>query len=308
MGHTVFPADAEGNAHSVVPYSIGGRDFLIQDDEDWDPRGSVSVIVGGEKVGIANESPDAPALGLEPRGRVSAPVARPARQGCEESDYEGIRTEGRIAAPKTYVSYLVPGRKPACRQRHQERVAAKLGAALVLHDWISPDTSPQWWDSSDVRIPVLFTDHATAREVVSRGRAKLVAGEPSVGFLRVFDADTGEQVASFDDLPHVHDLKPPVGSWFVQYTEVRGDIAYTSWLSNGVVALDLSPLAATAPGDPVKVGQFVPEGAETSPSEDDWPPRVADVWGVFVRDSDGLVFLSDGTSGLWIVRPTGPAA
>ncbi len=307
VGHTVFPADAEGNAHSVVPYSVGGKDFLLQNDEDWDPRGSASVIVAGTDIGVASESPDAPPLAREPHGRVSARVARPTRQGCETSDYEGTRTEGRIAVVKTYVSFFEAGPEPACRQRAQDRVAAKLAAALVLHDWISPDTSPQWWDSSGVRIPVLFTDHHTAQQIVRDGRAKLVAGEPSWGFLRVFDADTGEQVATFDDLPYVHKLRSPPGYWMIQNTEVRGDTAYSSWLSHGVVALDLSPLAAATPGDPVMVGRFVPKGARTSPSEE-WPPGVADVWGVFVRDSDGLVFVSDATSGLWIVRPTGPAA
>ena len=307
VGHTIFPAEAEGNAHSLALYSAGGRDLLLQNDEDLDPRASASVIVGGSAVGVANESPDTPALWLEPHRRISAPVARPIRQGCRTSDYEETRIEGRIAVVKTFLSLSGSGKDPACRQRAQERIAARLGAVLVLHDWISPDTSPQWWDSSDVKIPVLFTDHATARQVVSEGRAKLVAGEPSLGFLRVFDADTGEQVASFDDLPYVHDLESPLGTWSIHNTEVRGDMAYSSWYSHGVVALDLSPLAATTPGDPVMVGQFVPEGAETSPSED-WPAGIPDVWGVFVRESDGLVFLSDATSGLWIVQPTGPAA
>jgi len=31
------------------------------------------------------------------------------------------------------------------------------------------------------------------------------------------------------------------------------------------------------------------------------------VWGVYVRD-DGVIFASDMVTGLWIVRPTGPAA
>jgi hypothetical protein len=306
VGYTNFPADAEGNAHSVVPYSVGGRDFLLQNDEDWDPRGSASVIVAGIDIGVASESQDTPALALEPHGQISGRVARPARQGCEKADYEGIRTEGRIALVKTYLSFG-DERQPACRQRAQDRVAARLGAALVLHDWISQDTSPQWWDSSDVRIPVLFTDHHTARQIVSDGRAKLVAGEPSWGFLRVFDADTGEQVATFDDLPYVHKLRSPPGYWMIQNTEVRGDMAYSSWLSHGVVALDLSPLAKATPGDPVLAGQFVPRGSPNPPSEE-VAPYVANVWGVFVRESDGLVFLSDMASGLWIVRPTGPAA
>lgn len=305
--HMVFPADAEGNAHSVVPYSVGGRDFLLQNDEDTNPRSSASVIVGGAEIGIANEDEFTPPLGLEPEGRISGRVARPAREGCARRDYEGIRTEGRIAVVKTFFSAFGSGPEPACSQLAQERIASRLGAALVLHDWISPDSAPNWWDWTGVDIPVLFTDHAVAREVVDNGRATIVAFDPSYGYLRVFDAETGEQVATFSDLPYVHDLESPLGNWSIHNTEVRGDTAYSSWYSHGVVALDLSPLAATTPGDPVMVGRFVPEEAETSPSED-WPPGIANVWGVFVRDSDGLVFASDATSGLWIVRPTGPAA
>jgi len=309
VSHTIFPADAEGNAASAVPYSVGGRDFLLQDDEDWNSRGATaSVVVGGTEIGIAHEHEFTPPLGLEPQGQIAGRVTRPARQGCEERDYKGLRTQGRIAVVKTFLTaFGPPVPKPACGQNRQERVAARLGAALVLHDWISPDSTPQWWDWGPPDIPVLFTDHATARKVVENGRAKLVAGPPSWGFLRVFDADTGEQVASFDDLPYVHDLDYRPMYWYAYKVEVRGDIAYSSWYSHGVVALDLSPLAAATPRDPVRVGQFVPEGNETSPSEE-FPPGVADVWGVFVRESDGLVFMSDATSGLWIVRPTGPAA
>jgi ring hydroxylating enzyme alpha subunit len=75
--------------------------------------------------------------------------------------------------------------------------------------------------------------------------------------------------------------------------------------SHGIVALDLAPLAAGTPGDPVAVGQFVPEGVPApTPFLHD---GVAVVWGVFVRTGDDLVFASDMAGGLWIVRPTGDA-
>jgi hypothetical protein len=308
VSRTQFTADADGDAHSVVPYSVGGRDFLLQNDEDFDSRSPAHVVVDGSLAGVATESPFAPALFSSPRHRVTGRTVRPRGEGCSVSDYRGLRVDGRIAVPKTRFPFFdtPPGPEPACRARRQDRIANRLGAAAVVHDFISDATSPQWFDATDVPIPVLFTDHATARAMVLEGRARLVALEPSWGFLRVFDANTGEQVASFSDLPYVHDLEGPVGDWSIHNTEVNGDVAYSSWYSHGIVALDLTPLASATPGDPVMVGQFVPEGFPApAPGFHDGVP---DVWGVFVRASDDLVFASDMAGGLWIVRPEGDAA
>jgi hypothetical protein len=65
-------------------------------------------------------------------------------------------------------------------------------------------------------------------------------------------------------------------------------------------------LRATPIGNPVKVGQFIPAGA---PSHTDFiASGVPNVWGVAIRASDHTIFASDLNSGIWIVRPTGPAA
>ena len=120
----------------------------------------------------------------------------------------------------------------------------------------------------------------------------------------------GEQVASFDDVANVHTLPPPkksgAYSWTIHNTEVVGDTAFASWYTNGIVALDLSPLNGATPGDPVKVGQFIPTGAKSNTAS--IPNNLPSVWGVAIRESDGLIFVSDMTSGLWIVRPIGAAA
>jgi hypothetical protein len=81
-----------------------------------------------------------------------------------------------------------------------------------------------------------------------------------------------------------------------------------SWYSNGIVAIDLRPLDRPFfPRDPVLVGQFVPPpGSSSVPFLDG---RV-EVWGVVVREEpDGAptVFASDMNTGLWILRPQGPA-
>ena len=306
VSRTQYPFDADGDAHSVIPYSVGGREFLLANDEDFDPRSPARILVAGSEPSAAPESSFSKPLWSMPNHRLNGRTVRPQGQGCRASDYAGLRVEGKIAVPKTFLTYDAhDAERRACGERRQDRVASRLGAAAIVHDVISDTVSPQWGGATDVKVPVLYTDHATAIDMVQQGRARLIAQRPSWGFLRVFDGETGEQVATFDDLPFVRTLGGPPGYWTVHNTEVNGDVAYSSWYTHGIVALDLSPLAASPPGDPVLVGQFVPEGAPApSPFLTDGVPSV---WGVFVRPSDDLVFASDMSGGLWIVRPTGDA-
>ncbi len=298
---TQFAPTDDGELHSLVPYSAGGRNFLLTNDEDYDPRSPGRVFAGGSEVGTFSESPFAPPLFSFPNHELTARTVRPRGQGCKPGNYEGLRVDGRIAVPKTFYTEFddPPEPVPACNQGKQERIAERLGAVGVVHDFNSATMSPQWWTPGEVAIPVVFTDHETALDVLDR-RVTLEAGRPTVGFLRVFDAQTGEQVASFDDLPLMHKLHPQ-GTFTIHNTEVNGDVAYSAWYDHGIVALDLSPLATDPIGDPALVGQFVPDPVSGAAAP------FAGMWGVFVRLSDGLVFASDFASGLWIVQPTGDA-
>jgi hypothetical protein len=268
---------------------------LLQNDEDWDPRSPAHILYGAGQMGIASESPGAIPLWFEPGHRLTAGVVQAANQGCALSDYPP-GTAGKIAVVRTVFSFFdpAPSEFPECLQQEQEAMAEAAGAVAVVHDFISTASSPQWWDAGSVDIPALFTDHVTAQGMVAAGSATLEAQPPTWGYMRIFDSATGAQVASFDDLPGVHDLPAPPGFWSIHNNEVVGDRAYASWYSNGVVALDLTPLNQNPPADPVLVGQFVPAG-------------LPDVWGVAIR-SDNVIFVSDLGSGLWIIRPTGPAA
>ncbi|HEX9717045.1 MAG TPA: hypothetical protein VGA93_03785, partial [Actinomycetota bacterium] len=301
VSRTTYEADADGDAHSLAVYPGTSRTFLLQNDEDFDPRSPAHIVSGGD-VGIGSEAPYARPLWRSPEHRLTGRVVRPAREGCSPGDYGSARTQGRIAVVKTYFKFFDPQpHRPACRPGRQEKVAQGLGAAAVVHDFIARNTSPQWVSfTSGIRIPVLFTDHATALGMVDAGRARLVAQQPSWGFLRVFDASTGQQVANFDDLPYVHTLTSPLGAWSIHNNEVMGNRSYASWYTHGIVALDLTPLNAATPGDPVMVGQFVPDAGV---SHSDFIPNVPIVWGVAIRASDGLIFVSDMNSGLWIVDP-----
>jgi hypothetical protein len=312
---TVYPARADGDAHSVVPYSAGGRELLLQNDEDWDPRSPPRIRIRGHPTAFGAESRSAPALYLAPNHRVAARVVRPRSEGCSVEDYRARDVVGAIAVVRTYLTLFddPPLPAPSCGQRRQDRIAERLGAVAVVHDVISRTMSPQEWQGTDVEVPVVFVHHDTARAMVDVGRVRLIAPRPSWGFLRVFDAATGVQVSRYDDLPHVHrlgtgclSLSGSTGCFSIHNTEVNGDRAYSSWYTNGVVALDLTPLAGTPPSPPLLVGRFVPQGAP-SPTPL-FPDGIPLVWGVFVRPSDGLVFASDMLGGLWILRPEGPAA
>ncbi len=306
IGETQYPADADGDGHSVSEYDGTIRTFLLQNDEDFDPRSPAHIVYGAPGAGVASESPFAPALWDQPSHLIFAPAIAPANQGCEAADYPA-GTAGKIAVIRTPFSFFGGGEAPLCEMHVQEEMASATGAVAVVHDWISSDTSPQFFDFSDVSVPVLFTDHTTAQGMIGAGSATLEAQQPSWGYLRVFDAVTGVQVAKFDGVPNVHQLPPPQGFWSIHNNEVLGDRSYASWYSNGVVALDLSPLNASPPGDPMLVGQFLPTGGH-SLVPGFIPDNVPVVWGVAIRPSDHTIFVSDINSGLWIVRPTGPAA
>jgi hypothetical protein len=303
LSRTMFKPTVDGDAHSMTPYKAGGREFVFQNDEDFDPREPATISFRGGR-GLGNESAGGTPLWLQRGHELEARVVSAANEGCDVSDYPAD-TAGKIAVVRTPFPFFDPGGgpDPLCLQQEQEAAAEAAGAKAVVHDFISEATSPQWFDFGSVGIPVLFTDHATAQGMVAAGRAELEAGRPSWGYLRIFNARTGRQVAKFDDAPNVHALPGPEGFWSIHNTEVVGNRAYSSWYSNGVIALNLRRVGRDEADDPRMVGQFVPEAAPHAGG-----PAVPDVWGVVIRPSDNVIFLSDLGSGLWIVKATGRAA
>jgi hypothetical protein len=151
------------------------------------------------------------------------------------------------------------------------------------------------------------------REAEGTVTMTLEPGTPEFGFLRVFsEAQSSDvdgdgvleyrQVGEFAGLPNVRgEFPPPEGDWTIHNTEVWGNRAFSSWYSHGMVVLDL-----TNPTNPTLVGQFAPPGdvGRVSLFLSDQVPYV---WGVALDPARGLVYASDMRSGLWILRPTGPA-
>jgi hypothetical protein len=255
IGRTRFDTFADGDAHSMTDHDASGTELILQNDEDFDPRSPVRVVIGrGPAFGVGPEAPYGKALWSMPDHRVAGLVYRPRNEGCNPADYPNpARVAGRIVVVKTYMTFFDPTPHPnrQCTQTRQETLALNRGAKAVVHDVISKTMSPQWWDfpGSRFRAPIAFARHATALSILRAGRTRLQATRPSWGFLRVFDADTGQQVARFDGVPRVHSLRTGGGTWSIHNTEINGNRAYSSWYTGGVVALDLDPLDAVNHGN-----------------------------------------------------------
>jgi hypothetical protein len=83
-----------------------------------------------------------------------------------------------------------------------------------------------------------------------------------------------------------------------------GSTVYASWYSDGVRAIDVSN-----PRAPTEVAYFVPPATENpvKPAQRGTLTNTTQGWGVAVDEADeadGLIYLSDMNSGLWIVKRT----
>ena len=328
LARTTYPFDADGDGHSMTPYQAGGQRYILQNDEDFESLAPTVVTTSatGTSTFAGIEEPWMPKL-LSDVGPVSGAVTD-AEDGCQASDYAGA--SGKIALADTvdpfYVG-IIPGWTAPCSIGAQVTLAAAAGANAFLSNLVSPDDAYSFFEG-DLRAVqqqaggMLSVQISDIDELADAIRAALGGGEvtltltpgdPSWGFLRVFSESTAhdadgdgvqefDQVGQFSDLPHVTgEVRTPPGAWSIHNTEVNGNRAYSSWYSNGVVALDLSD-----PTHPALVGQFIPPTSNRRPNGIGRGPAL--VWGVAIDPATGILYASEMRGGLWIVKPTGPAA
>jgi hypothetical protein len=326
---TTFPLPADGDAHSMTPLMVNGHRYILQNDEDSDAASPPTIMSSatGDESFLGIEEPWAPTL-LTDTGPVSARVFD-AGQGCAAADFDGAA--GRIALADSidpfYVG-VIDGFGPVpCPIGRQTVLAAKAGAVAFVSNLVSPDDAYPYFEGNidNVQLtaegmPVLQIadidgEASSIRRALGRGpvTVDLVPSRPTQGFLRVFREDVGSdadgdgvielrQIGKFDRLPNVAgSIDVPPGSWEIHNTEVLGRRAFSSWYSNGIVAL-----AVGDPRHPRMVGQFVPPASGRF--QDIFGPPFPLVWGVAVDPQTGIIYASDMRSGLWIVEPTGAAA
>lgn len=330
VGRTLYPGTAEGDGHSLTTYDVAGDRYLLANDEDVDPTpiAAVTTSATGDTV-YAGVQMFWARTSLYKAGDIEAEVFD-AGEGCSQEAFEGA--DGKIALADStdpfYRGIIEGWPRPPCSIARQAVFAAKAGAAAFVPNLVSPDNAYQY-RSGPVRrarrvgegMPVVQISDID--EIASSIRDQLKSGgsaqitlaseQPGVGFLRVYSESTArdvdgdgipefQQVGQFSDLPHVTgEVHPPPGDWEIHNTEVFGHRAYSSWYSSGIVAFDVSD-----PTQPSPVGQFVPPA--TSRFMGFFGASFPLVWGVAVDRETGIIYASDMRSGLWIVRPVGPAA
>ena len=324
VGQTVYPFGSEGDGHSMTPYNSGGVRYILQNDEDVEPLSPalVTTTATGETTWAVLEEPWMPTVLFE-TGPIEEEV-HDARRGCKASAYEGAA--GKIVLANVRDPFA--GGPATCGLGRRILLAAQYGAAAFVFNFVGTDRPAAWFQPGTramdriadeaVGMPVLGISSIDGlagriRDATDIVHMSLEAGVPEFGFLRVFSEAEGTdangdgiveypQVGEFATLPHVRGEFPPAeGDWTIHNTEVWSDRSFSSWYSHGIVALDLSD-----PTQPRLVGQFAPSGklGREGPFLSDQVPYV---WGVALDRARGLVFASDMRSGLWILRPTGPA-
>jgi hypothetical protein len=323
VGRTTYPFDGEGEAHSLTVYQSGGVRYILQNDEDFEATSPAHLTTSatGTKTWAVLEEPWAP-TSLQDTGPLDRKV-HDAGRGCQRSNYVGAK--GKIVLANVLDPAFGQGR---CGLGRRILLAAASDAAALVFNLLGPNRPPAWYEPGPrvmkriqrraKGMPILgiasIDGLARAiRQAPVSVRMTLRAGIPEFGFLRIFseaqasdqDADgilEFRQVGEFAGLPHVRgEADPPPGDWSIHNTEVWGNRAFSSWYGHGIVALDL-----TDPTHPALVGQFAPSGAEGRASPL-LPKSAPAMWGVALDPARGLIYGSDIRSGLWILRPSGPA-
>ena len=315
IGRTIYPTGSSGDGHSMTPYDAGGSRYILQNDEDFQslPDVLVTTSATGTRQVEGIQMPWSSTIGAG--GQTVSGAVHDAADGCQASDYTGA--SGKLALADTvdpfYVG-IIPGWSAPCSIGQQAALAKAAGATAFVSNLVSPDDayvlSPNAGRKADLGILVIQI--ADIDDVASALRAPggpdtmtVTTLTPSWGYLRIFRETAGnewQQVGTFTDAPHAFGEHPtPPGSWSIHNTEVRGNRAYSSWYSNGIVAIDMTnPLA------PVRRGQFVPDTSKRHANSLGTGP--AEMWGLAIDPATGIIYASDMRTGLWIVRPTGPAA
>lgn len=319
VGRTIYPRGSSGDGHSMTPYQVGATRYILQNDEDYQslPDVLVSSSATGSLAVEGLQQPWAP-VQLTSGGQTLSGTIHDAGDGCQASDYAGAA--GKLALADSvdpfYTGIIAGWPLPPCTIGQQALLASAAGARGLVSNLVSPDDayalSPGVGSKAlaSVRIPVIqiaqIDDVAAAvRATPGPDTMTITAQTPSWGYVRVFRETAGgewQQVGRFTDAPHAFGEHPsPAGTWSVHNTEVLGNRAYSSWYSNGIVAIDVS-----RPTNPTRVGQFVPDTSRRHANSLGGGP--AEAWGVAIDPETGTVYMSEMRTGLWIVRPTGAAA
>jgi len=125
------------------------------------------------------------------------------------------------------------------------------------------------------------------------------------GYLRVWDESNLAAPVQIGDYrtPNSYGSNDQgAGDYVIHNPLLVGSNVYASWYSDGVRVIDVSN-----PRAPKETAYFVPPATENpvKPAQRGTLTNTTQVWGVAIDEANGLIYLSDMNSGLWIVKRTG---
>lgn len=128
--------------------------------------------------------------------------------------------------------------------------------------------------------------------------------EKGFGYLRVYDYSTTSapfQIGEYRTPNSRGADDQGAGDFTIHNAFLVGTTIYASWYSDGVRVIDVSD-----PSNPTEIAFFVPPAGSNpvKPPQRFVLPSTTQVWGVVVDEATGLVYISDMTTGLWILRRT----
>lgn len=130
----------------------------------------------------------------------------------------------------------------------------------------------------------LVTDDAFTHNVwtTEDGRYALTTDEVGGGHITIVDVSNPANLVKVSDYQH-----PTNPSAIIHNVTVEGDLCHVAWYTNGYEIVDIS-----VPSSPVRAGFY-----------DEFPGNSANydgAWGVYPYADNGLTYISDISTGLWI--------
>ncbi len=291
-------ADDEGNSHAAVP--ARGGNLVIEASEDFEAtRIAVTVTSGPLASSVFGLTEDV--VGPPPPRFADVGVIGPV-----EAVFLGRLCD---SDPVLNAGAFDPGdiavvRRGACDFSEKLLNAQGLGASAILIANNIPGAEPLGNGSFQGLggIPGGFLSTADGDLFEANPTGNIVVIDPSVvtfnpwGFVRIYDTrDPTNPVllSTFETEASLNLTGPPDpdGTFSVHNVWVRGNTAYFSWYSEGVLVLDFSK-----PNAPREIARFNPTG----PTFEAENGGIQDVWGIYT--SGELIFASDRNGGLYILK------
>lgn len=299
--------DDEGNSHAAVP--ARGGDLVIEASEDFDhQRLAVKVVDGplsGSVFGGIEDVAGPPPPRFADVGIIGPVEAVFVGRGCDTNNFNFGDIPGifdpYLNDPSGKVAVIRGG---ACTFASKLARAEAAGAMAVLIASSVPGADPLGNASFQNLggIPGMFLSTADGDAFEASPTGNILVIDPDVltfnpwGFVRIYDtSDPAHPVllSTFHTTNSLNLTGPPDprGAYSVHNVMVRGDTAFFSWYSDGVLALDISQ-----PDAPREIARF----NDTSPEFEAQNGGIQNVWGIFVGDD--LIFASDRNGGLYILK------